>query len=132
MANHIGPRDADHLLRDGSADLDGDETIAFTLAGGNRRVAPLSVYVLVPEASAGDGLLVTVQSLTDGKEIEVTHTEPITDSATLPFLLELPIPFSDDTSWQVVLDCTNEGDDFGATEVWVGLSTEFAQVPADE
>lgn len=130
MANMIGPRDADDILRDGTCDLTGDETTAFTLTGGNRRVAPQSLYVLVPEVSAGDTLKVTAQSLTDGKEIEVTHTNNIDACTTVPFMLELPLPFSDDTSWQYVLECGSCSDDFGAVEVWVGLSTEAAQVPA--
>lgn len=130
MANLVGPRDADDIIRDGSCDLTGDETIAFTMTGGNRRLAPQSLFVLVPEVSAGDTLKVTAQSLTDGKEIEVTHTENIDACTTMPFLLELPLPFSDDTSWQAVLNCGSCSDDFGAVEVWIGLSTEAAQVPA--
>ena len=130
MANYVGPRDADDILRDGTCDLTGDETTAFTLLGGNHHAAPQSLYVLVPEVTCGDTLKVTVQSLTDGSSIEVTHTDNIDACTTVPFLLELPLPFSNDTSWQYVLDCGSCADDFGPVEVWIGLSTEAAQVPA--
>lgn len=131
MSSPIGPRDADHVLRDGACDLTADElNTAFTLLGGNHRDNPLSLYVLVPEVSACDSLKVTVRTATDGKEIEVTHVENIDECTTLPFLLELPLPFSSDTSWQYDLNVTGSCVDMGAVQVWVALASEEANVPA--
>lgn len=124
------PRDNAHIIRDGSSDLDGDETIAFTMDGGNPYMRCSMLMVLVPsQAGTSPTLKVTAQTLTDGKEIEVTHTENIDDATTFPYLLQLPLPPSDDTSWQVVLDTGGTTPDFGAVQAWLEATT-LAVVPA--
>ena len=115
------PRDADKIIRVGAdADLTATETIPFTLEAGVPFVRPSSLVVLVPsQTGTNPTLVVTVQAVTDGEEIEVTHTENIDSSSTFPFLLVLPLPPSDDTAWQVVLTVGGTTPDFGAVEVWI-------------
>ncbi len=125
------PRDSDKIVRVGAdADLTSTETLAFTLEGGSYFTRPFTLRVLVPsQAGTTPTLKVTVQTLTDGKEIEVTHTENIDAATTYPFDLVLPLPPSDDTSWQVVLTVGGTTPDFGATEVWIDGPAKAA-VPA--
>lgn len=126
----VGPRDADHVIRDGSCDLTADENITFTLLGGNTRTAPLSVYVLVPEISSCDNLVVTVTSTTSNKKYSVTHTDAISaSSVTAPFILELPLPFTSATAWNCNLNVECAAEDFGATQVWIALASEGDGVP---
>ena len=90
----------------------------------------MALHVNVPsQAGTTPTLVVTVQTLTDGKEIEVTHTENIDASTTFPFDLILPLPASDDTAWQAVFTVGGTTPDFGAVEAWVEAG-ERAAVPA--
>ncbi len=126
------PRDSDNIYRVGSdADLTATETIAFTLVGGNYFTRPATLRALIPsQAGTSPTLKVTVQTLTDGKEVEVTHTENFDDATTYPAELVLPLPFSDDTAWQVVLTVGGSaGQSFGAVEVWLD-GPEKTNVPA--
>lgn len=126
-----GPRDADMILRVGSAgDLTGTETKSKTLPAGIYMTRPLCVKVLVPSQSGTSPTLkVTAKFTTDGKEIEVTHTENIDDATTYPFLLVLPLPHTDDTALSVVLTVGGTSPDFGAVDVWLE-GQELAKVPA--
>lgn len=124
------PRDNAHIIRDGSSDLTATENTAFTVGGGNPVQRLHMLMVLVPSQSGTTPTLkVTAKSLTDGKEIEVTHTENIDDATTFPFELKLPLPPSDDTSWQVDLVVGGTSPDFGAVQVWLEGS-QIAKVPA--
>ncbi len=126
------PRDADKIIRVGSdGDLTATETIAFTLEGGNYFTRPAVLRGLLPsQAGTSPTLKVTVQTLTDGKEIEVTHTENFDDATTYPAELVLPLPPSDDTAWQIVLTVGGSaGQSFGAAEFWVDGPAK-ANVPA--
>ena len=121
-----GPRDADMILRVGStSDLTADETKTITVDGGIYMTRPLAVNVLVPKSGgSGKTLKVTAKFTTDGSRIEVTHTDPIDDATTYPFLLVLPLPPTLDEALSVVLDVTGGSEDFGAVEVWLeGVST---------
>ena len=122
-SNHRGGMvDSALVQRDGSTDLTADElTQAFTLDFGNPIQHQLAMYVNVPQASASDSLKVTVRCLTTGEKIEVTHTDSIDDNSTFPFMLVLPLPPSQGTSWEYDLDVTGSSIDFGAVEVWLGL-----------
>lgn len=124
-----GPRDNSVVLRS-TGSLTATETLAVTIRGGVHKQQPLAARVLVPSQSGTTPTLkVTAQSLTDGKEIEVTHTENIDAATTFPFELILPLPPSDDTSWQVVLTVGGTTPNFGVVEVWLEAS-ELSKVPA--
>ena len=125
-----GPRDKDLIVRLGSVgNLTTTANLAQTLSNGNPRERGLGLSVLVPSQSGTSPTLkVTVKTLTDGKEIEVTHTENIDDATTFPFFLHLPMPASDDSSWQVDLVVAGTSPDFGAVEAWMEPS-ELARVP---
>lgn len=126
-----GPRDNAKILRDStSGNLTATENLTVTIEGGVHKTSPLQVAVAVPSQSGTSPTLkVTAKSLTDGKEIEVTHTENIDDATSYPFELRLPLPLSDDSSWQVDLVVGGSSPNFGATEVWLE-SAELAKVPA--
>ena len=126
-----GPRDNSLILRSSTdGDLTATENLTVTIVGGVHVRKPLGVHVTVPsQAGTTPTLKVTVKSLTDGKEIEVTHTENIDDATTYPFELILPMPPSDDTSWQVDLTLGGTSPDFGAVDVWME-AVEIAKVPA--
>lgn len=124
------PRDNAHILRDGSTNLTATENLTHTIAGGNPLQRQSMVYVIVPSQSGTSPTLkVTAKSLTDGKEIEVTHTENIDDGLTYPYELKLPLPPSDDTSWQVDLTVGGTTPNFGAVQVWLE-GAQIAKVPA--
>ena len=124
------PRDNAHILRSGGSDLTATENITFTVGGGNPVQRMHMIMMLVPSQSGTSPTLkVTVKSLTDGKEIEVTHTENIDDATTFPFELKLPLPASDDTSWQLDLTLGGTTPDFGAVQAWLEGS-QLAVVPA--
>ena len=126
-----GPRDADMIIRVGSAgDLTSDETKTITVTGGIYFTRPLAVNVLVPKSGgSGKTLKVTAKFTTDGKRIEVTHTDPLDDATTYPFHMILPLPPTLDESLSVVLDVSGGSENFGAVEVWLeGVSV--AKVPA--
>ncbi len=125
------PRDADKIVRVGSdSDLTATETKTFTLEGGAYMQRPFTLRVLVPsQAGTTPTLVVKVRALTDGKEIEVTHTENIDASTTFPFDLILPLPPSDDTSWDAVFTVGGTTPDFGAVEAWID-GPALAKVPA--
>ena len=125
-----GPRDNDHLLRDGTSDLTATESAqAFTVTGGIHSVNPISLLVLVPKASASDTLKVAVKCTTTGKKIEVTHTDVIDDNSTFPYELELPLPQSVGEAWTFDLTLTGSSIDFGAVQVWLER-TRTAKVDA--
>ncbi len=124
------PRDNAHIIRDGSSDLTITETTAFTVGGGNPVQRMHMLMAIVPSQSGTSPTLkVTVQSLTDGKVIDVTTTENIDDATTFPFELKLPLPPSDDTAWQVVFTVGGASPDFGAVQAWLEGS-QIAKVPA--
>lgn len=124
ITNHRGGMvDADLVLRDGSSDLTGDENNqAFTLHTGNPIQHQMALYVLVPEVSSSDSLVVTARCTTTGEKVEITHTDAIDGNTTLPFILCLPLPPSRGTAWEYDLNTSGSGIDFGAVEVWVGLA----------
>ena len=126
-----GPIDADMIIRTGSAsDLTATETKSKTLPGGTFMTRPLCLKVLVPsQAGTTPTLVVTAKFTTDGKEIEVTHTENIDDAETFPYLLVLPLPHTDDTALSVVFTVGGTSPDFGAVEAWLE-GQELAKVPA--
>ena len=123
--------DADQVLRDGTSDLTADElTQAFTMDFGNPIEHPLAMYVLVPKSGgSGKTLKVTVRCVTTGRKIEVTHTDNFDDATVYPRLICLPLPPSQGTSWDYDLNVTGGSEDFGAVEVYLGL-TDNAVVPA--
>ncbi len=124
-----GPRDNALVVRS-TGNLTATENLAQTLSNGNPRERGLGLSVLVPsQAGTSPTLKVTVKTLTDGKEIEVTHTENIDDATTFPFFLHLPMPASDDSSWQVDLVVAGTSPDFGVVQAWMEIS-ELARVPA--
>ncbi len=124
------PRDNAHIIRSGGSDLTATETTAFTVDGGNPVQRLTMLMILVPSQSGTTPTLkVTVQSLTDGEEIEVTHTQNIDAATTFPFELKLPLPPSLDTSWQVVFTLGGTTPDFGAVQAWLEGS-QLAKVPA--
>ncbi len=124
------PRDNVHIIRSGGSDLTATENIAFTVGGGNPVQRMHMVMVLVPSQSGTSPTLkVTAKSLTDGSEIEVTHTENIDDAETFPYELKLPLPPSADTSWQLDLTLGGTSPDFGAVQAWLEGS-QLAKVPA--
>ncbi len=124
------PRDNAHIIRDGSTDLTVTENIAVTIGGGNPVQRMHMLMALIPsQAGTSPTLKFTMKSLTDGKEIEVTHTENIDDATTFPFELKLPLPPSDDTSWQLDLVVGGTNPDFGAVQAWIEGS-QLAKVPA--
>lgn len=124
------PRDNAHIIRDGSSDLTATETTTFTVGGGNPVQRMAMLMVLVPsQAGTLPTLKVTVQTVTDGKEIEVTHTQNIDAATTFPFLLQLPMSPSLDTAWQVVFTVGGTTPDFGAVQAWLEGS-QLAVVPA--
>lgn len=126
-----GPRDADMIIRVGSSsDLTATETKSKTLPGGTFMTRPLCLKVLVPsQAGTTPTLVVTAKFTTDGKEIEVTHTENIDSATTFPFTLVLPLPHTDDTALDVVFTVGGTTPDFGAVEAWLE-GQELANVPA--
>ncbi len=126
-------RDADHILRDGTVDLTEDETITFTLTGGQPSKAALAVHVLVPTLSAtADTLKVTVRCVTTSEKIEVTHTDVLTEgTTTVPYTLKLPIPPSKGTAWELFLDVGGTTIDHGAVEAWIEVMEDYAKVDAD-
>ncbi len=126
-----GPRDADMIVRVGSSgDLTATETKSITVTGGIYMTRPLALRVLVPsQAGTTPTLVITAKFTTDGKEIEVVHTENIDDASTFPFTLVLPLPPTSDESLDVVFTVGGTSPDFGAVEAWLeGVSP--AQVPA--
>ncbi len=125
------PRDADKIVRVGTdADLTATETKTFTLEGGAYMQRPFTFRVLIPkQAGTSPTLVVTVQALTDGQEIEVTHTENFDDATTYPAELILPLPPSSDTAWQAVFTVGGTSPDFGAVEAWID-GPALAVVPA--
>ena len=125
-------RDADHIIRDGTSDLTADETIAFTLIGGQPKEAPLAVHVLVPTLSASGTLTVTIRSTTTSEKITVSHTDALTQgTTTVPYTLKLPIPPSRGTAWEIVLDVGGGSEDFGAVQVRIEHLEDYAKVDAD-
>ena len=126
-----GPRDADMIIRTGSAaDLTATETKSKTLPGGIFMTRPLCLKVLVPsQAGTTPTLVVTAKFTTDGKQIEVTHTQNLDDATTYPFTLVLPLPHTDDTALDVVFTVGGTSPDFGAVEAWLE-GQELANVPA--
>lgn len=124
-----GPRDADMIIRDGTPDLTATETKTKTLPGGTFQVSRLGLTVLVPsQAGTTPTLVVTAKFTTDGKEIEVVHTENIDALTTFPFKLHLPLPYTDDTALSVVFTVGGTTPDFGAVEAWLERE-ELAAVP---
>ena len=124
------PRDNAHIIRSGGSDLTATENITFTVGGGNPVQRMHMIMMLIPSQSGTTPTLkVTVKSLTDGKEIEVTHTENIDAATTFPFELKLPLPPSDDTAWQLDLTLGGTTPDFGAVQAWLEGS-QLAKVPA--
>lgn len=126
-----GPRDADMIIRTGSAaDLTVTETKTKTLPGGTFMTRPLCLKVLVPsQAGTTPTLKVTAKFTTDGKGVEVTHTENLDDGITYPFTLVLPLPYTNDTALSVVFTVGGSNPDFGAVEAWVE-GQELTNVPA--
>ncbi|KKN77073.1 hypothetical protein LCGC14_0364120 [marine sediment metagenome] len=126
-----GPRDADLIVRTGSAsDLTATETKSVTVTGGIYMTRPLCLKVLVPsQAGTTPTLKVAAKFTTDGKAIEVTHTENLDDAQTYPFTLVLPLPHTDDEALSVVFTVGGTSPDFGAVEAWLE-GVELANVPA--
>ncbi len=126
-----GPRDADMIIRVGSSgDLTATETKSKTLPAGIFMTRPLCLKVLVPsQAGTTPTLVVTAKFTTDGKEIEVTHTQNLDDAETYPFTVVLPLPHTDDTALDVVFTVGGSSPDFGAVEAWLE-GQELAKVPA--
>ena len=124
--NGLGPRDVDLILRVGATEgaFTADETDTVTLPNGVPVTKPLSVVVLVPQASGTDTLKVTAKITTTDKKIEVTHTDNIDDGTTYPFVLVLPLPPlpGPDLTLSVTYDGTDVdggGFDFGEVQCWV-------------
>ncbi|KKN15976.1 hypothetical protein LCGC14_0980500 [marine sediment metagenome] len=125
-------RDADHILRDGTSNLTADETIAFTLTGGQPKEAPLAVHVLVPTLSASDTLTVTIRGVTTSQKITVSHTDALTQgTTTVPYTLKLPIPPSESTAWELFLDVGGSSVNHGAVQAWIERLEDYAKVDAD-
>lgn len=126
-----GPRDADLIVRPSTdPDLTATETKTATVTGGIHMTRPLCLKVLVPsQAGTTPTLVVTAKFTTDGKEIEVVHTENIDAATTFPFLLVLPLPITDDEALSVVFTVGGTTPDFGAVEAWLE-GVEQARVPA--
>ena len=126
-----GPRDADAIIRPSTdPNLTATETKTLTLPAGTFQVMRLGLTVLVPsQAGTTPTLVVTAKFTTDGKEIEVTHTENIDASTTFPFRLHLPLPYTDDTALSVVFTVGGTTPDFGSVEAWLERES-VAAVPA--
>ena len=126
-----GPRDADLIVRPSTdPNLTATETKTLTLGGaGIFQTGRLGLTVLVPsQAGTTPTLVVTAKFTTDGKEIEVTHTENIDAATTFPFKLHLPLPHTDDTALSVVFTVGGTTPDFGKVEAWLERE-ELASVP---
>lgn len=125
-------RDADQIVRDGSSNLTADETIAFTVVGGVPTKHQMNMNILVPTLSTSDTLSVTLRCVSTGKKITVSHTDALTQgTTTVPFLLTLPFPPSDGTSWQLFLDVGGSSVDHGAVQAWIEASSSYAKVDAN-
>ena len=125
-----GPRDADMIIRTSTdPNLTATETKTKTLPAGIFQTMRLCLKVLVPsQAGTTPTLVVTAKFTTDGKEIEVTHTQNIDASSGFPFPLVLPLPFTDDTALSVVFTVGGTTPDFGAVQAWLERE-EVAKVP---
>ncbi len=126
-------RDADQIVRTGDTDLTADETIAFTLTGGQPTKHAMSMHLLVPTLSTSDTLTVTLRCVTTGSKITVSHTDVLTQgTTTVPFELILPFPPSIGTAWELFLDVGGSSVNHGAVQAWLEASSSYAKVNAQE
>lgn len=132
----VGPRDANLILRAASeGDLTTTESDTFTV---NPRMysGGLAVYVNLPSLPTGSSptLKVQVEGEDDHGEVEVTHTDNVTATASaegdesFPSTLIIPVPHTLSNDYKVTLTVGGGSPHFGNVEVWIGLPSE-SRVP---
>lgn len=112
--------DTNLILRDGSTDLTGDESLTAVEVGPMLR--PMELCVLVPEVSAGDVLDVELEFNDDGStEIDNQNMKQITAAGFYH------IPFFTHHKYLLVKlnETNNGGPDFGATKVWIEPASRY-------
>ena len=109
--------DTNLMLRDGSTDLTGDETLTAVNIG--PMVNPLYLHIDVPSVSSGDTLDVELEFLNSSSVEQVnSNIKQITalGKYVVPF-------FTNQPKLQVKLNETdNGGPNFGAVKVWISTS----------
>lgn len=114
-----GPRDASLILRDGTTDLSGDETLTLTLRGGNSLVMALAVMILIPGAPGAETFTWRVRFTDTGKQHSITPTTVHTAGTdSVPVTYVIPLPITDAEALEVFLDVSSTGD-WGAVQVWL-------------
>ena len=132
----VGPRDANLILREGTeGDLILTESDTFNVeprmySGG------LCLYVQFPTLPTGTSptCKVTVEGEDDHGEVEVTHTDNVTEAASaegdesFPSTLIIPVPHTLSNDYKVTYTIGGTTPNFGAVESWIGLPSE-SRVP---
>lgn len=114
--------DTNLVLRDGSSNLTGDETLTSVLVG--PMVHPLELCVLVPVVSSGDVLDVELEFCAAGAsttEVNNANFKQITAAGfySMPFFTHLEY-------LQVKLNETdNGGPNFGGVKVWIAPAHRY-------
>ncbi len=117
--------DTNLVLRDGTSNLTGDETLTSKLVGPMTR--PMWLHIVVPAVSAGDVLDVELEfcaAALPTTEVYNMNMKQITVAGhyTIPF-------FTKEDYLQVKLNETdNGGPNFGAVQVWIDPSGRWTGV----
>lgn len=138
MANGsgVGPRDNNLILRASSeGNLTATESDTFSVNPEMYKEG-LAVYVQLPSTPTGTSptLKVTVEGEDAGAEVEVTHTDNVTDSASpegdnsFPSTLIIQVPWTGGSNYKVTLTVGGTSPNFGAVEVWVARAA-VSRVP---
>ena len=138
MANGsgVGPRDANLILRASSAGaLTATETGTFTVEPRMYKLG-LSLYVLLPITPTGTNptLKVKVEGEDDHGEVEITHTDNVTelasaeDDESFPSTFIIPVPWTLSNDYKYTLTVGGTTPSFGSVEVWVARFAE-SRVP---
>lgn len=132
----VGPRDNNLILRASSeGDLEVTETGTFTVDPRMYK-AGLSLYVNLPATPTGSSptLKVKVEGEDDHGEVEVTHTDNLTATASAegdeayPSTLLIPIPWTLSNDYKYTLTVGGSSPNFSTVEVWVARAAE-SRVP---
>ena len=132
----VGPRDAALILRASSVgSLTATASFTFTVDPRMYKRG-LAVYVNLPSTPTGSSptLKVTVEGEDDHGEVEVTHTDNVTDVASaevdesFPSTLIIPVPWTLSNDYKVTLTVGGSSPVFGSVEVWVAQASE-SRVP---
>lgn len=132
----VGPRDAALILRASSVGaLTATATFTFTVEPRMYKFG-LALYVQVPTLPTGTNptLKATVEGEDDHGQVEVTHTDNMTELASAegdesyPSTLVIPIPWTLSNDYKVTLTVGGTTPDFGSVEVWIARVAE-SRVP---